>query len=593
MKKNLAIKLTKIFIVTNIFLTVMILGVFFIAPQTVYTETQVCRCQIVKNLTLGNGEDSQCSEKNSHINIPIGGEISIANLVVAPDCADPQNLRISELLRQSGDEDIEERVAVTEELCPNINTLIDITDQVNQTNDSAVFGIGPCTLETVERDIPVSDPQPNPQPNPQPDPQPDPKSTPKPTTKDTGSSDAKIGGSPPQANISLVNPIGGSLEKPKGQTDIRLILGSLVSKGLTILGTLTLLVFVAGGALWLTSAGNAERVKKGSTTMLYAVIGIFVIFSSYAILNTILIGLEVGTPEPLRAPSTSSGGSGNNSGGGGATNGSIDCTTLDQASSFTFSCLEKTKCSQGSNVNSELQSALALVAKQVNGPVKSSSGNITILGNAFKNACPADDDKIVCCVDPNAQSPEARGELTQNQKLERLCELSSTEKETYACRTTSFCHKDKTSSLSCGDTTKSCCVAKELTRNETKKVEACTKFGAGYDCRNQSTCERVESGAPVCPGPRSGADKVACCVEGPKKSTCEVKFDGLSCLPSSQCKKSTIGSTIITIKFEQAGENLKNVKGRKLQLNSGTEKWEVKNACDLAGQSGSCCVPKV
>jgi len=396
-----------------------------------------------------------------------------------------------------------------------------------------------------------------------------------------------------EGEVKIVNPIGGTEENPKGEIDIRLILGGLVEKGLTVLGTLTLLVFVAGGALWLTSAGNADRVKKGSTTMLYAVIGIFVIFSSYAILNTILSGLKVGTPDPLR-PSISSPSGGNTSGAGSTTNGSIDCTTLDQVSSFTFSCLEKTKCSQGSNVNKELNAALALIARQVEGPVKSSSGDISVLGNAFKNACPTKGNNIVCCVDPNAAQPQNSGELTRNQKLERLCELSGSEDESFACRTTAFCDKDKTSSLiSCGDSTKSCCVAKELSRNETKKVEACRQFGTGYDCQNQSTCERVESGAPVCPGPRSGSDKVACCIAGEPKSTCEVKFDGLSCLAESECEKSTVGSVIITTEFDGAGKNLKNVKGRKLQLNTGNEKWEIKNACDLTGQRAKCCIPKV
>jgi len=86
------------------------------------------------------------------------------------------------------------------------------------------------------------------------------------------------------------------LGNPLGSTDIRIILGKIVSAGMGILGSVTLLVFVYGGFLWLTSAGSAEKVKKGSQTMMWAVVGLFLIFGSYAILGLVLEGIgAVGT----------------------------------------------------------------------------------------------------------------------------------------------------------------------------------------------------------------------------------------------------------------------------------------------------------
>ena len=84
--------------------------------------------------------------------------------------------------------------------------------------------------------------------------------------------------------VKLQNPLGEGLER----TDLRIILGEVIKKALTVLGSLTLLVFIAGGVMWLTSGGSEEKVAKGSKTMLYAVIGIFVIFAAYAILNTVI-----------------------------------------------------------------------------------------------------------------------------------------------------------------------------------------------------------------------------------------------------------------------------------------------------------------
>ncbi|HQL53026.1 MAG: hypothetical protein ACOXZY_00175 [Patescibacteria group bacterium] len=92
-------------------------------------------------------------------------------------------------------------------------------------------------------------------------------------------------------DVHLVNPLGGSDTNTVGDVKINTLLGKIVGKALLILGSLTLLVFVIGGFLWLTSAGNPEKIKLGTNTMLYAVIGLFVIFGSYAILNMILTQL--------------------------------------------------------------------------------------------------------------------------------------------------------------------------------------------------------------------------------------------------------------------------------------------------------------
>lgn len=90
----------------------------------------------------------------------------------------------------------------------------------------------------------------------------------------------------------LANPIaspGG------GQIDIPVFIGQVISSVLVVVGALTLLVFVFGGFLWLTSAGNEERVKKGSQTMLFAAIGLFIIFASYGILQLIITTLTRGS----------------------------------------------------------------------------------------------------------------------------------------------------------------------------------------------------------------------------------------------------------------------------------------------------------
>ncbi|OGH69362.1 MAG: hypothetical protein A2754_02410 [Candidatus Magasanikbacteria bacterium RIFCSPHIGHO2_01_FULL_47_8] len=76
------------------------------------------------------------------------------------------------------------------------------------------------------------------------------------------------------------------LENPLGTTDVPTLLGTLIKAALGIIGSLTLLMLIWGGFQWLTSAGNAEKVKSGTQTMIWAVIGVVLVFSSYLILST-------------------------------------------------------------------------------------------------------------------------------------------------------------------------------------------------------------------------------------------------------------------------------------------------------------------
>ncbi len=98
--------------------------------------------------------------------------------------------------------------------------------------------------------------------------------------------------------VNLVNPIGGDDNNPQGFVKgkktaeiIQTYLGTTINKILAVVGSLTLLVFVFGGFMWLTSAGEADKVATGTNAMLYAVIGLFIIFGAYVILNTVLKGL--------------------------------------------------------------------------------------------------------------------------------------------------------------------------------------------------------------------------------------------------------------------------------------------------------------
>ncbi len=107
------------------------------------------------------------------------------------------------------------------------------------------------------------------------------------TPKDSVSAPAKAGCAldpkTGQEICSLENPIGTGV---RGTTDFSSIISIVIKTALSIVGALALLMLVWGGFQWLTSAGNPEKVKSGTQTMVWAIIGVVLVFSSYLLLST-------------------------------------------------------------------------------------------------------------------------------------------------------------------------------------------------------------------------------------------------------------------------------------------------------------------
>jgi len=78
------------------------------------------------------------------------------------------------------------------------------------------------------------------------------------------------------------------IENPLGQDDPRIIIGNIIRVVLGIVGSLALIIFIYGGLMWMTSSGNAERIKKGRDTLVWAAIGLMVIFGSYTVVNFVI-----------------------------------------------------------------------------------------------------------------------------------------------------------------------------------------------------------------------------------------------------------------------------------------------------------------
>ncbi len=62
---------------------------------------------------------------------------------------------------------------------------------------------------------------------------------------------------------------------------------------LGIVGSLALLAFVAGGVMWMLSGGNPEWVTRGKQTIIGAVVGLAIVFTSFMIIQLVFTSLGI------------------------------------------------------------------------------------------------------------------------------------------------------------------------------------------------------------------------------------------------------------------------------------------------------------
>lgn len=87
------------------------------------------------------------------------------------------------------------------------------------------------------------------------------------------------------------NNIKKSLQLP--DTNPENIAISTVQWALGLLGLVSVIMIIAGGFMWMTSAGNETRITKGKEIIKWAIVGMMVIFLSWAIVTFVFTSIEV------------------------------------------------------------------------------------------------------------------------------------------------------------------------------------------------------------------------------------------------------------------------------------------------------------
>ena len=75
---------------------------------------------------------------------------------------------------------------------------------------------------------------------------------------------------------------------PLGDVCVPDLVNRLIVAALSVAGTIFFLLFIWGGLQWFTAGGEPGKVKKATTTLVNAVIGMAIIAASYAIVVTVI-----------------------------------------------------------------------------------------------------------------------------------------------------------------------------------------------------------------------------------------------------------------------------------------------------------------
>ncbi len=73
--------------------------------------------------------------------------------------------------------------------------------------------------------------------------------------------------------------------KLSGEDAIPNLIGRIIKAGMQVIGSIALIIFVAGGLMWMTARGNSERISSALKMITWASLGIIVILSSYMLVE--------------------------------------------------------------------------------------------------------------------------------------------------------------------------------------------------------------------------------------------------------------------------------------------------------------------
>lgn len=93
---------------------------------------------------------------------------------------------------------------------------------------------------------------------------------------------------PPPLDLGLT-PVAENISL--GTSDIRVTIARIINVALGLLGIVCVVIVIAGGVMWMTSAGEPAKTGKAKGIIFAGVIGLAIILSAYAIASFVISNL--------------------------------------------------------------------------------------------------------------------------------------------------------------------------------------------------------------------------------------------------------------------------------------------------------------
>ena len=105
--------------------------------------------------------------------------------------------------------------------------------------------------------------------------------------------------------FATLNPWGTDTERDQfkeatklGNVDLKQAIGNIINIVLGFLGIITVILVLYGGFLWMTAAGNEEKVTQAKQLLMAGVIGLAIIIAAFGLAQYILTNLITATTTP-------------------------------------------------------------------------------------------------------------------------------------------------------------------------------------------------------------------------------------------------------------------------------------------------------
>lgn len=92
-------------------------------------------------------------------------------------------------------------------------------------------------------------------------------------------------------NILKILASDGLPDQVGGSTTFKADLTGILNGVIGAIGLVAVVVVIIGGVTYMTSNGDAAKVKKGKDTILYGIIGLAIVALAFALVNFVIVNI--------------------------------------------------------------------------------------------------------------------------------------------------------------------------------------------------------------------------------------------------------------------------------------------------------------